>query len=48
MLDAATKLEALRDKLTGYGQVVVAFSGGVDSAFLLKVAVDALGERATP
>ena len=39
------KLEALRDQLTGYGQVVVAFSGGVDSAFLLKVAVDVLGER---
>jgi uncharacterized protein len=39
------KLEALRDQLTRYGQVVVAFSGGVDSAFLLKVAVDALGER---
>jgi len=40
-----TKLDALTSTLTGYGQVVVAFSGGVDSAFLLKVAVDALGER---
>ena len=40
-----SKLEALRTTLTDYGQVVVAFSGGVDSAFLLKVAVDALGER---
>src|SRR3954466_4870334 len=39
------KLEALRDILQGHGRVVVAFSGGVDSAFLLKVAVDALGER---
>ena len=39
------KLAALRDTLAGYGQIVVAFSGGVDSAFLLKVAVDALGER---
>lgn len=40
-----SKLDALTSTLTGYGQVVVAFSGGVDSAFLLKVAVDALGER---
>jgi len=39
------KLDALRDTLRGYGRVVVAFSGGVDSAFLLKVAVDALGDR---
>jgi len=39
------KLEVLRDTLRGYDRVVVAFSGGVDSAFLLKVAVDVLGER---
>jgi pyridinium-3,5-biscarboxylic acid mononucleotide sulfurtransferase len=39
------KLDELRATLAGYGQVVVAFSGGVDSAFLLKVAVDALDER---
>ena len=38
------KLDALRDTLRGYGRVVVAFSGGVDSAFLLKVAADTLGE----
>lgn len=41
-----SKLEVLRETLAGYGQVVVAFSGGVDSAFLLRVAIDALGERA--
>jgi uncharacterized protein len=41
-----SKLEQLRETLTGYGTVVVAFSGGVDSAFLLRVAIDALGERA--
>jgi pyridinium-3,5-biscarboxylic acid mononucleotide sulfurtransferase len=42
---SSTKLDALTQAVTGYGQVVVAFSGGVDSAFLLKVAVDALGDR---
>jgi uncharacterized protein len=41
----SSKLDALRATLNSYGQVVVAFSGGVDSAFLLKVAADALGER---
>jgi uncharacterized protein len=42
---SSSKLDALQSTLTGYGQVVVAFSGGVDSAFLLKVAVNALGDR---
>jgi uncharacterized protein len=41
-----SKLEVLRETLAGYGQVVVAFSGGVDSAFLLRVAIEALGENA--
>lgn len=40
-----SKLETLRTTLTGYSQVVVAFSGGVDSAFLLKVAAEVLGDR---
>jgi uncharacterized protein len=40
------KLSTLRTTLAGYQRdVVVAFSGGVDSAFLLRVAIDALGDR---
>jgi len=41
-------LAALRDHLAGLDRVVVAFSGGADSAFLAWVANDVLGpERAT-
>lgn len=41
-----SKLQALRARLTEEtGELVVAFSGGVDSAFLLAVAADVLGER---
>ena len=32
------KLERLRDRLRGFGRLLVTFSGGVDSAFLLHVA----------
>jgi pyridinium-3,5-biscarboxylic acid mononucleotide sulfurtransferase len=39
------KVEALRASLVKHEQLVVAFSGGVDSAFLLAVAADVLGER---
>jgi len=39
------KFEALRGILRGLDRVVVAFSGGVDSTFLLKVAADELGDR---
>lgn len=37
------ELEALRRSLRGFGRLAVAVSGGVDSAFLLQTARDALG-----
>jgi uncharacterized protein len=40
------KLEKLQALLRGYGSCVVAYSGGVDSVFLARVAHDVLGERA--
>lgn len=39
------KLAALRQTLRGFERLLVAFSGGVDSSFLLRVAVDELGDR---
>jgi pyridinium-3,5-biscarboxylic acid mononucleotide sulfurtransferase len=40
------KIERLKEILRDLESVLVAFSGGVDSTFLLKVAYDVLGEKA--
>ena len=39
------KYETLQGLLRGYGSVLVAYSSGVDSTFLLRVAHDVLGDR---
>ncbi len=44
--EANNKLDKLRALLKSYGSCLVAYSGGVDSVFLARVAHDVLGERA--
>ena len=43
---SASKLNRLKELLAGYGSCIVAYSGGVDSVFLARVARDVLGDRA--
>lgn len=44
-LELEKKVQNLRGIFKAMGKVVVAFSGGVDSTFLLKIAKDSLGEK---
>jgi len=45
-VDLSVKLDAARTQLRGLGSALVAFSGGVDSALVLALAVEVLGDRA--
>jgi uncharacterized protein len=42
---SVSKLDQLRDLLRSYGSCLVAYSGGVDSVFLARVARDVLGDK---
>jgi len=41
-----TRVKLARERVRGLGSVLVAYSGGVDSTLLLKLAIDELGDRA--
>ena len=40
------KIELLKEKIASYGKLCVAYSGGVDSSFLLHITYQVLGENA--
>ena len=44
MTDLEDRFQHLLEILSGLGSVVVGFSGGVDSTFLLGCCIDALGK----
>lgn len=44
-MDLSLKLEKLKENLKKLGSVAIAYSGGVDSTFLLKVAHEVLGDK---
>ena len=44
-MNLQNKYALLQEILKGLGKVVVAYSGGVDSTFLLKAAIDTLGKE---
>ena len=44
-MDIHEKLNNMIEHINGMGNLAIAFSGGVDSTFLLKVAADTLGDK---
>ena len=45
--ELALKYEKLQQRLKELGKLVVSFSGGVDSTFLLAAAQEAIGDQVT-